>query len=843
MPPTMSAQPENSGNSSFKELLLTAGWQLTSTEPGAADSPDDLIAELAWQPAIVPGTVAMALNADIDTPAPYDERDWWYRLRFTLDETQDSGRHFLHCEGLATISEVWLNGVRVLTSRNMFVGHRIDVSTHLRANNVLVIAFRALKTAPHPTRPRARWRTGLVERQNLRWFRTTLLGRIPGWTPQIDPVGPWRGIALERCNVVSIAGLDLQASARNGKGQLSLHAHLEACSDASITKAILRVGDSEFPLQLEPGPTAMLRESIDMGDVPLWWPHTHGIPTLVPWSLNVQAGGRSVTVAAGRIGFKEITLDQTNGKVQFIVNGVPVFCRGACWITGDILALHGDREKLRALLILARDAGLNMLRVSGTATYESDAFYSLCDELGIFVWQDFMFANMDYPFKDAAFHADVDAEVSYQILRTQRHVCIAAYCGGSEVAQQAAMMGLPDADWMNDFFATELPAQCAQLHTGIPYFPNTPWGGALPFHVATGISHYYGVGAYLRPIADVKSAGVKFTTECLGFSNVPEPALMDSILGGRPIAPHHPKWKARLPRDNGAGWDFEDVRDHYFRELYGTDPIDMRSQDMSAYLALSRVVPGEVMQQVFSEWRKADAPCSGGLVWFFADLVPGAGWGIIDSTGRPKATYWYLKRAWATRAVRFTNEGLDGLNVQVVNELPEPLDAFIEVEFVNGGSRTSAGARERVAVPPRATVAIQLDALLGYFSDAGYVYRFGPPRHEVVLVRLVDAVSERVISEDFHFPLGHKLATQPTSAVTCTAARLGDGAISLAISSEVFLQAVSVLTENFLPDDNHFHLAPGHRRELQLGLKEPGNGPLEIRVSALNLRGSITLTV
>jgi beta-mannosidase len=198
-----------------------------------------------------------------------------------------------------------------------------------------------------------------------------------------------------------------------------------------------------------------------------------------------------------------------------------VFLRGAVWTPIDIRALRAEPGVLRRALEAARDAGLNMLRVGGTMVYEQDEFYSACDELGILVWQDFMFANMDYPVGDAAFRAGIVAEARHQLQRVGGHACIAAYCGGSEVAQQAAMMGLPSGQWSNDFFDDELPRLCAEISPGVPYFPSTPWGGALPFHVGTGISHYYGVGAYRRPLADVRSAQVRFTTECLGFSNVP----------------------------------------------------------------------------------------------------------------------------------------------------------------------------------------------------------------------------------------------------------------------------------------------------------------------------------
>ena len=295
-------------------------------------------------------------------------------------------------------------------------------------------------------------------------------------------------------------------------------------------------------------------------------------------------------------------MDRENGRVQLVVNGRPVFCRGACWTINDFRSLAGDAEALRQALVLARDAGINMLRVGGTMIYESELFYSLCDELGILVWQDFMFANMDYPFADAAFHDEAEREVAHQLGRLQRHPCLAVYCGGSEIEQQAAMLGLPATEWSNAFFSDELPRLCAARHRGIPYFPSTPTEGVLPFHPSTGISHYYGVGAYRRPLEDVKHARVKFTSECLGFSNVPDGEAMEQVFGDARPVPHHPRWKAGVPRDSGAGWDFEDIRDHYLE-----GPLRPGSH------RAPKPRPGTVPRRVPGGHRGGDAGCLLGM--------------------------------------------------------------------------------------------------------------------------------------------------------------------------------------------------------------------------------------
>ena len=434
-------------------LELRDGWELGRSPPGALAGPEDLDrAALQWREAKVPGTVASAIHGDIDAPGPYDADDWWYRTRFAAPPGASGARHQLRFDGLATLAQVWLNGQPILVSRNMFVGHRVDVTALLRDSNQLVMRFSSLDAALAQKRSRPRWRTALVGKQNLRWYRTTLLGRIPGWTPPIAPVGPWAPIALECTNDVEVTSLSLQAHARGTTGQLQVRAIASCTGNKALDAARLRLGEAVFDLQIGRDAATAIAGDLVIENVALWWPHTHGTPLRIACQLELKMDGRWVAIDCGMLGFKDIAIDREGDRLQFVVNGVPVFCRGAAWTTMDILALRAEEGALRSALETARDGGINMLRVGGTMTYESEDFYRLCDELGILVWQDFMFANMDYPVADAAFRADIEAEVGYQLGRLHRHACIAAYCGGSEIAQQAAMMGLPAEQWSNAFF-------------------------------------------------------------------------------------------------------------------------------------------------------------------------------------------------------------------------------------------------------------------------------------------------------------------------------------------------------------------------------------------------------
>jgi beta-mannosidase len=833
--------------------LLHCGWTLLGTLPGAFAGPSEL-PEVGWGPAVVPGTVAQALRLDLDRPPDLEAEDWWYRC--TLPAGPSGGDMAVLClDGLATLAEVFLNGERLLVSRSMFRRHRLRVE--LRGDDALAICFRALRPELERRRPRPRWKAALVEEGNVRWLRTTLLGRIPGWTPRLPPVGPYRSIRLERWDAVALRRLELSPRLDGDLGRVGLSAELRPLEGVTVTAARLSVGEWDFPLALVPGedeagaPVLGVQAEVYLQDPPRWWPHGHGAQPLLPTALHLETSVGERVIDCGPVGFRSVSLDREGGRVSLRVNGRAIFCRGACWTVEDARSLDGPPGAITATLRRAREGGLNMLRIGGTMVYGSDELYQAADALGVLVWQDLSFANLDYPFADPDFCREATEEVEEQLRRLRRHPSLAVWCGNSEIQQQVAMLGLPRELWADPFFTEAVPDLVRALHPGAAYFPSTPCEGALPFHTATGLTHYYGVGAYRRPLSDVRAARVRFSPECLGFSNVPDQLALERLSGGALPLPHQPAWKAGVPRDAGAGWDFEDVRDHYLQSLFGVDPVALRSVDPERYFALSRAVTGELMLRVFAEWRRPAGPrgdggsgCGGALVWFLKDLRPGAGWGILDDQGRPKAAYWYLRRAWAGRAVLMTEEGQDGVDLHVHNEHPEPLVATVELELLRGGRQRVGWAAHPVTLEPWGALTLQGDALLPSFSDLALAYRFGPPGHDVVVARLVGE-GGALLHEDAVFPGGHTLRPVEVGALRAHVAPAADGALWLHLRAEAFLQTVTITSPGWEVEEDCLHLSPGRERALRLTALPVAAGararPFKAEVSALNLEGSLTV--
>lgn len=876
---------------------IDVGWEVASCPADAHASPRggelperealERLDELEWLPAAVPGTAAAAMRRAgrwrEGEPHDFDAEDWWFRTTFDAAKADAGEQVVLAIGGIATRSEVFLNRSKVLKSESMFESHRIDVGHLLRETNELVIRCHALRPLLKQRRkPRARWRTKLVD-GGLRFHRTMLLGRAPGFAPGPAAVGPWRPIEVVRKRIVTVESLKLRATVdgadgreemSDGDGLLCAEVLLQPLDGAPIESVELHLsgpsGAHSASLALSAADASCVRAdgALRVPAVALWWPHTHGQPDLHYVRLHIGVGGRTVEADAGRVGFRtlapgadpdhEVAVD----GLQLHVNGVSIFARGAVWVTPDPIGLAPDRESLRAALQRAVDAGMNMLRIPGTAAYESTEFHELCDELGLLLWQDFMFANLDYPIADENFRATVEAEARAQLAELCRHPSLAVLCGNSEIEQQVGMLGLDPALGRGGLFGELLPRLIAQARSNAIYVPSAPCGGALPFRPGEGIANYYGVGGYRRPIEDARRSEVKFAAECLAFSNVPDEAGVRAVLpdDSSAVVIDQPAWKAGVPRDAGADWDFEDVRDHYLKLLFDVDPDELRSVDPERYLELSRAVTGEVMAAVLGEWRRERSPCGGALLLWMSDLAPGAGWGIVDRSGAPKPAYHHVRRALSPVAVWMVDEGLGGIRVHVANDRQTPLTARLRVSLYRNGEQRVGEAIEQVELPSRSAHDWDVESLLGHFVDVGWAYRFGPPGQDVVVASLerdvglaeggeapADARSGagRIISQAFHFPAGRPLRQESAGDVSleATVREARDGVSRVAIASRRLAYGVRLHVPGLRAEDDAFSVEPGGERVVTLRppermslLEQAGAAPVG-HVSAINLAG------
>jgi beta-mannosidase len=804
---------------------------------------------MAWLPIpeLLPAAAALrALGVwSLDAPIRrFDACDWWYRLEFDSPVASGIGRFILGFDGLATIARVWLNGEQLLASKNMFLAHECDISSLLRpSGNVLLMRFCGLDFQLRKRRQRPRWRAPMVENQQLRWFRSTLLGRTPGWSPPAAIVGPWKPIWIEQRSEAEIETLSLQTELCGGTGLTHCHVRLLApvgCTIESVSLSLRRQSqDWRKKLDFAEG---VYGGSIAIEDVLPWWPHTHGESALYCASLLVRIANvhEDVVIDLRRVGFRTIHLDTHSGDFSLNINGVPIFCRGACWTPLDIVTLRSPASECVATLRQIRDAGMNMIRVAGTMVYEEAPFFDACDELGILVWQDFMLANMDYPICDAEFSSSLAAEAAQQLQQLQARPCLAVLCGGSEVEQQAAIWGAPRELWSTPQIDQLLGALCASIVPGVPFWPSSAHGGAYPHQANEGTTSYYGVGAYMRGLDDARRSAPKFATECLAFANVPAEDAIRRMPGGLAIKAHHAAWKARSPRDLGAGWDFDDVRDHYLALIFGVDPVKLRYADHDRYLTLSRAATGETMAAAFAEWRRPGSGCRGAIVLFLRDLWAGAGWGLLDDEGKPKACFHYLKRVLQPVTVLLSDESANGVYVHIVNDSEQRKAMTLDLACWQAGDILVARGEKEIDIIGHSARSFSCVELLGQFLDLNHFHKFGTPPCDVVVATLRNGEMEDV-AQAFYFPMGMALPMDSDVGLSTEVLQVDPLTVDVTVHARRVAMGVHFLVQGFVAEDEFFHLAPDAQRTVRFRAKE--SSTFFGQVHAINSKVYASMTI
>ncbi|MEU5841538.1 glycoside hydrolase family 2 protein [Rhodococcus sp. NPDC047139] len=816
------------------DLLGEARWRCLRVEPGSVNHPGELSDEGPWLPVRIPGTVAGAIR-DADGAAAArasspDADDWWF---VTDVAVSGHGPWRLSFDGLATLADVWVDGIHVASSESMFVPLTV-VLDRLPPTVRIAVRCASLDAALRRRRPRGRWRSSLVPAQGLRWFRTTMLGRAPVFGGAPAPVGPWRPVRLVDANSPVLLERSVRSSLRGSDGVVEVDLVL---SGATVAEAVLDIGG--VTTRVQPGygadGTARISLRLTLPDVRTWWPHTYGAPNLYAVQLFLDG----LRMELGNIGFRSVEKSPGDG-FGLRINGVDVFCRGLVWTPSDSISLD-DPARTRRTLEMCVAAGVDTIRIPGTMVYESDEFYSACAELGIMVWQDVMLATTDPP-DDPHFRSLLEDEVRALLRRWGGNPAPVVLCGGSETEQQPAMLGLTDVsiaaldEWLPAIVARELPGT-----VWVSSSPSAPPGSdALPIAVRSGIAHYFGVGGYRRPIGDVRAAGVRFAAESLAFSIPPSDTAIEAAFGSVNVAGHHPRWKAAVPRDNGASWDFEDVRDHYVRTIFGVDPSEVRWSDPARYLVLGRAAICEAYSEVLQYWRRSGSGCRGALILSARDLQPGAGWGVLDADGNPKAPWWVAARIFAPITVLLTDDGLDGLRVDAINDTSDVLDVTLRLQAHTPSGAVPVDVSVPLRLGPHETKVFSWAAVTGGFTDINSVYRFGPPAFETATARLLDHAAG-ILAESVRFVGGPARAVERGIGLSATA-RPVEGGWSVCVGTETAAQYVHLDVTGGDLQDSWFHLPPGGSRTVAVRAWDP-TSVLTGRVSALNSATSTPIRV
>jgi beta-mannosidase len=653
---------------------LQDGWLLAEAPDGVDGVALTALPDEAWLPATVPGTAHGALLAAGRIPDPFygrneldvrwvAERRWVWRLAFDGGELAENEE--LVFEGLDTYCTVWLNGERLLQSDNMFVPRRVDVRSRLRpGRNELLLCF-------EPALAEAR-KLEAVHGKRALWNGDSarLYARKAqyhfgwDWGPELITCGPWRPVRRDSGSA-RIADLHCRSEV-DGAGR-SATLQVAAELQGAATRCSFELLDPDgvcVAVRALPAARAVAA-TLSVSTAQLWWPLGLGAQPLYTVVARLQDDdGQVLAQDSRRIGLRRLRLVQapvegeTGLSFHFEVNGHDLFAGGANWIPDDNLLERITPARYRERVAQAAAAHMNMLRVWGGGIYEHEAFYEACDELGVLVWQDFLFACGIYP-ANAAFLSSVRAEAEAAVKRLRHHACMALWCGNNEdymiaEAQGLAGPGIPAERFeARAIYEKLLPEVCAALDPDRAYWPGSPFtpGENVKSSDATvGDRHSWEVWhQQMLPYQHYGEVQARFVSE-FGMQSSPSLALFESVL---PEAERFPESRT-VQWHNKAG-SASGPDGHRRLAVYLADNLRV-GPTLAEHVYATQFVQAEAMRVAYQDfrrrWQRPGARAvSGALVWQLNDCWPVTSWALIDSSGTVKPAWHAVRRALAPLAV------------------------------------------------------------------------------------------------------------------------------------------------------------------------------------------------
>ncbi|MHA1986689.1 MAG: glycosyl hydrolase 2 galactose-binding domain-containing protein [Promethearchaeota archaeon] len=682
----------------------------------------------------VPGTVFEALvdNKIIEDPFYGEnenemkwvyESDWQYEKEFNLEpRILEKKNVILRFHGLDTIAEVKLNGELIGTSNNMFVRYDYDVKSLLKANtNRLVIYFKSptAKSREKLKQDNAKLNTGYAAIPGAPYLRKAQYSFGWDWGPKLPDIGVWKSVEIIAFDEIIINSVFPYSSLKYKRDPLNISdpndfskigvnsASLFIEIDIGVSSENITFTDYLVKAQLKaPNDEVFIREmplskekeviEFDISNPFLWWTHDLGTPNLYEVEISVTKD-RELDRITQKIGLRDIQLirkrDRWGETFYFLLNGIPLFGKGANWIPIDSFIPRGKKRGLYSMnLKFAKQANMNMIRVWGGGIYEDDSFYDLCDELGLLVWQDFPFACALYPY-NKEFIENVEQEAIQNIIRLRSHPSLALWCGNNEIEslwkRMLIISGIAEDiterhNFLIDFylriFEVLLPQLVKKLDPTRPYWPSSPSSGFISENLAlrssnnpnVGDAHYWAVWHGNMPFSSYRRFNTRFMSE-FGFESFPSLKTIEEFC----------------PVDQ---YDFNSkIMENHQKNSAGNqkimDYMDKRfsiPQEFEHQVILSQITQAEAIEYGVEYWRqnRTDFHCMGSLYWQLNDCWPVASWSSLDYYGRWKALHYFAKRFYQPLFAS-VREDSERVEFWVTNDLKESCEIKLEWKILN----------------------------------------------------------------------------------------------------------------------------------------------------------------
>lgn len=649
-----------------------------------------------WQPAEVPGTVQADLLRLGKIPYPFlknnedsiqwvSERNWEYKKQFSVsEEILKRTKHFLKFEGLDTYAEVFLNDSLILSANNAFRSWEIDLSDALKAENELRIIF---KSADSIEKSEAEKLNYQLPEGNRVFTRKPQYQYGWDWAPIIKTIGIWRNVSLLSYNIARLKDTFLQTKS-NGDTVAEIVAkfEIETVKAEEITLQITNKNTSETFASTFKTKAGQSEYEIpfNIKNPKLWWTHNLGEPFLYNFQIELIYNGNVLETHSKKLGIRSVELitekDSFGESFYFKLNGKPVYMKGANYIPQQMFQPKVDRKNYKKLIADVAESNMNMLRVWGGGIYEDDYFYELCDEKGILIWQDFMFACAMYP-GDAAFLENAKQEAIENIKRLRGHPSLALWCGNNENSEGWQRWGWQDDKtevqkqeiWESYYalFNHILPRAVDSLNPNISYWESSPkYGRGDNRYQFEGDAHDWWVWHDGYPFEHFAEEVPRFMSE-FGFQSFPSVETIkyatkrDSVFLNDPLFANHQK--------HSRG--FQIIKDYMSRDF----PIPQNAED---YIYMSQLLQAYGITKGIHAQRRAKPYNMGTLYWQLNDCWPAVSWSSIDYLGIWKALQYKAKKAFENVLIS-AGEKNDSLNIFVVNDTFEIIKDSLSLKLID----------------------------------------------------------------------------------------------------------------------------------------------------------------
>lgn len=802
---------------------LDAGWQFRQTAPADGSAPT------SWHEARVPGDVHLDLLRNKLIPDPFyrdneaklqwiENAAWEYRKTLTVPAATLQRRHVdLVFDGLDAACTVSLNGHAVLVANNMFRTWRIDAKPFLKpGDNLLVVDFPSPIKAAEKAAGGDPWRARIGTAAKT-YVRKAAYEYGWDWGPRFVTSGIWLPVRLEAWDGARISNLhvrqrDVSAAVAHLDVQVEVLASADEAAEVTVHYGRTRAGGRAGAVdrvarrvRLHPG-TNRIDLPVGIDHPALWWPAGSGAQPLYGFTARLTVDGREADQRHVRTGLRSIELrrrpDQWGRSFEFVVNGVPIFAKGADVIPFDSFPSRVTGAEIRHVLESAREANMNMIRVWGGGYYETNQFYDLCDQLGLMVWQDFMFGN-DWQPGEYAFKLNVAQEVRDQVRRLRDHPSIVLWCGNNETESAfnwaVHSRKIPPAaqiqmwkDYLTLFYGV-IGQTVRQLDPETPYWSSSPSADfeAETDHYLTGDYHDWSVWHGRAPFTNYEKDHHRFISE-FGFQSFPGLRTIDAFTAPEdrtgiltPVMLAHQKNK------EGNALIHEYLLRHY------PEP-----KDFASFLYVSQVLQAEAVKIGAEHFRRSRPRTMGSLFWQLNDCWPVASWSSIDYYGRWKALQYYARRFYAPVLVSPHVE--DGaVAVYVVSDRPQPVQAALRVRVMSLEGTVLDTATRAVEVPAESShvyLRLPLAALRARGIDFTKVF-----------VAADLTAGGRVLSSNLIYLVPTRDIHLPAARIESDLEAAPGGGFHLQLVSKVLARSVHLTFGklDLTPSDNFFDLLPG----------------------------------